>query len=170
MCETKGVHFDNHMQRWVGKLTKDGNSIRSTFVNKEDAIKFRKGLEKAMEQKIKFDKASMTFKVVDIEEDVRPANYCIEDATYSMIINNGYKSFEKLNLSTREVDADSFRFPSERYTIIYSKNATIVILEDGCKGISKCDPEDVFSRRLGEEIAYGRAKAKSLKKKYGHVR
>lgn len=171
MCEEKviGVHYDNHMSRWVGKMTQNGITIRGVFMNKEDAIKFRRGLEKAMTQRVCYNRDTKEFGTKEIEVK-RPQNYCREDSVFSMSIERGYKKFAKTNLSDKSIEFDGFRFPEENYTIIYSKNATIVILEDGTKGIAKCEPNDVFSRSIGEEFAYGRAKAKSLKKKYGHVK
>jgi hypothetical protein len=43
--------------------------------------------------------------------------------------------------------------------------ATIVILEDGNKGVAKCLPEDVYDEEKGYEIAYTKAMIKSLSKK-----
>lgn len=48
--------------------------------------------------------------------------------------------------------------------VIQNGRAIIVILPDGCKGVAKCLLEDKFDPELGYEIAYTRAKVKSLAK------
>ena len=125
--------------------------------------------------RLRFNKSTMSFTTVtksDFETVTkRPVNYCIEDASYIMVINPTKKEFTKFNINKQDdYIEDTFIVSFEQYRIIYNKNATIVILKDGSKGISKCDPEDKFNKEIGEEIAYGRALAKSLKKKYGHIR
>lgn len=49
--------------------------------------------------------------------------------------------------------------------VIRNGVATIVILPDGCKGVSKCLPEDEYNADLGYEIALTKAQIKSLNKK-----
>ncbi len=50
------------------------------------------------------------------------------------------------------------------YKVIYNGDVTIVILEDGSKGIAKRNPSDTYNRQIGHDIAFKRAKIKSLKK------
>lgn len=49
--------------------------------------------------------------------------------------------------------------------VIRNGAATIVILSDGCKGVSKCLPEDKYDAERGYEIALVKAQIKSLNKK-----
>ncbi|MEG1009283.1 MAG: hypothetical protein RSF67_05665 [Clostridia bacterium] len=53
----------------------------------------------------------------------------------------------------------------EALKVIVSGKTTIVILEDGTKGRSKCHEEDSFNKELGFDIAYTRATIRSLEKK-----
>lgn len=48
--------------------------------------------------------------------------------------------------------------------VIRNGKATIVILEDGTKGVSKCLEEDTYNESIGFEIAYKKAKIKQLTK------
>lgn len=48
--------------------------------------------------------------------------------------------------------------------VIQNGPATIVILEDGTRGVSKCLPTDEFDEETGIEIAYVRARIKQLQK------
>ncbi len=50
--------------------------------------------------------------------------------------------------------------------VIYSGNRTVVILPDGSKGIAKCCFEDVFNKKIGHELALGRAIATRDGKRY----
>lgn len=70
---------------------------------------------------------------------------------------------EKSNLKD-EVKEDYFRIKERLEKVIHSGNRTIVILDDGTKGISKCSPEDEYNKLKGIKIAYTRAKIKSLQK------
>jgi len=48
--------------------------------------------------------------------------------------------------------------------IIHQDKYTIVILEDGNKGVSKCMEGDTFSRKKGLKIAFNRALIQHLEK------
>jgi hypothetical protein len=48
--------------------------------------------------------------------------------------------------------------------IIYNEPATIVILEDGSKGVAKCAEGDTYDRVMGFKIAFRRAVIKSMNK------
>jgi len=54
---------------------------------------------------------------------------------------------------------------NESYKLIINGNTTIVILDDGCKGIAKCLDSDVYDMDKGIDIAYTRAIIKSSQKK-----
>lgn len=53
---------------------------------------------------------------------------------------------------------------SEKVKVIRSNNATVVILSDGTKGVSKCMDEDEYDSVKGFDIAYTRACIKRLNK------
>jgi len=54
---------------------------------------------------------------------------------------------------------------SESYKLITNGNTTIIILDDGCKGVAKCLPSDEFDLDKGVDIAYTKAMIKSYQKK-----
>lgn len=73
--------------------------------------------------------------------------------------------FTEIDARTKEVIKDSsFRTTPKHEKIIHNENATIVILDDGSKGVAKCMPEDTYDKTTGIKIAYIRAKIKSLQK------
>lgn len=47
--------------------------------------------------------------------------------------------------------------PAMRAQVIRQENATIVIFEDGSKGVAKCGEGEKFSRKKGLRLAYNRA-------------
>lgn len=65
---------------------------------------------------------------------------------------------------------DYFWVEAESARIIFSGNATIVILEDGSKGVAQCHENDQFNPRIGVKIAYNRAKIISLQKEVNLIR
>jgi len=54
---------------------------------------------------------------------------------------------------------------NESYKLIINGNTTIVILDDGCKGVAKCLPSDEYNLEKGVDIAYTKAMIKSYQKK-----
>ncbi len=48
--------------------------------------------------------------------------------------------------------------------VYINKGTTVIILEDGSKGIAKCNPEDIYDINKGIDIAYKRACVKSIEK------
>ena len=50
------------------------------------------------------------------------------------------------------------------FKVVQNNNVIVVILDDGCKGIAKCLPEDKFDFYKGYTIAYKRAMVKSMQK------
>ena len=54
---------------------------------------------------------------------------------------------------------------NESYKLIINGNTTIVILDDGCKGIAKCMESDEYNMDKGIDIAYTKAVIKSSQKK-----
>jgi len=53
----------------------------------------------------------------------------------------------------------------ESYKLIINGNTTIVILDDGCKGVAKCMESDEYDMDKGIDIAYTKAIIKSSQKK-----
>ena len=54
---------------------------------------------------------------------------------------------------------------NESYKLIINGNTTIVILDDGCKGVAKCMEGDEYDKDKGIDIAYTKAIIKSNQKK-----
>ena len=54
---------------------------------------------------------------------------------------------------------------NESYKLIINGNTTIVILDDGCKGVAKCLSSDEYDLDKGVDIAYTKAMIKSYQKK-----
>lgn len=75
---------------------------------------------------------------------------------------------EKSNLED-EPKVNSFRIREKKEKVIHSGNATIVILDDGSKGVAKCDDIDDYNKVKGIKIAYIRAKMKSLQKELNEL-
>ena len=72
--------------------------------------------------------------------------------------------FTEENNTLGTIKDDYFRTGEKHERVIYNSNATVVILDDGSKGIAKCSPTDTFNKTQGVKIAYLRAKIKSLQK------
>jgi len=89
-----------------------------------------------------------------------------QDAKIKEITYHGTKQyFTEVDARTKDVIKDSsFRTSAKHEKVIQNNNATIVILEDGSKGVSKCLPIDTYNETKGIKIAYIRAKIKSLNK------
>ena len=52
----------------------------------------------------------------------------------------------------------------DSYKVIYNGRVTIVILSDGSKGVSKCNPLDKWDIQTGHDIAWHRAMINQYKK------
>lgn len=69
-----------------------------------------------------------------------------------------YTRFAELDEETGEVKAGTFTFlESLEARVLRQDNATVVILNEGVKGVAKCSKGDYFSRRTGLKIAFYRA-------------
>lgn len=55
------------------------------------------------------------------------------------------------------------------YKVIYNNNATIVIFEDGSKGVAKKHPRDTYNRQVGHDIAFNRARIIQLQKEINEI-
>lgn len=87
------------------------------------------------------------------QEEVKIINY---ERVYQPFVTN-YKD-------SNENKRDGFYIKSKSERVIHSGNRTIVILNDGSKGMAKCSPDDEYDKTKGIKIAYIRAKIKSLNK------
>lgn len=76
------------------------------------------------------------------------------------ISRENLEDYFELHISDEEKSAKE-----EGVKLIFSDRVIIAILEDGCKGISKCLENDIYNKDKGIEIAVTKAKIKSLKKK-----
>ena len=92
------------------------------------------------------------------------SNYVNENEVKE-IVYHGVKQYftEKSNLDCY-VKEDYFKTKDKKELVIHNGKATIVILDDGSKGVAKCCPEDEYNKLTGIKIAYIRAKIKSLQK------
>lgn len=66
--------------------------------------------------------------------------------------------------STGQEKNDYFRIPERKQKVIHTKDETIVLLDDGSRGVSKYSTKDNYNKLTGIKIAYIRAKIKSLEK------
>ena len=90
------------------------------------------------------------------EENMNTETFSYESLPF--VIN--FKVTDKnKNVTYQTVDTDD-----ASYKIIINGTTTIVILKDGCKGISKCLPDDIYDREKGIDIAYRKALIKSYQK------
>lgn len=62
------------------------------------------------------------------------------------------------------LEKQSFHNEGRKYKVIYNGNTTIVILEDGTKGIAKRNPKDLYDKNKGKHIAHTRALIAQLQK------
>ena len=72
--------------------------------------------------------------------------------------------FIEKNVTLGTSDHSSFMTREKKEKVIHNDNATIIILDDGSKGVAKCAPDDFYDKTKGIKIAYLRAKIKSLNK------
>lgn len=67
------------------------------------------------------------------------------------------KEYFKEHIEETKTDEDVKR-------VIYSDKVTVVILNNGIKGIAKCLEEDEYDKKVGYRIAYLKAKVKEMNK------
>lgn len=80
-----------------------------------------------------------------------------------------YPRVTEFDPKTNQESMRKFLIKEKKEKLIINDKATIVILDDGCKGVAKCCPEDKFDRTKGIKIAYLRAKIKSLQKELNEL-
>lgn len=56
------------------------------------------------------------------------------------------------------------------YKVIYNDDVTVVILEDGSKGIAKKNPEDTYDIQVGHDIAHARARIQQAEKQIKEIK
>lgn len=171
--KVKGVYFDNHMQRYIGRMSINGKDFRKGFKTKEEAISYRKYLESlsfiATPPKETIDEGENNMILDEVKSAIeeksfveRPKNFCRKDETFKYTYCQHTQKFVKENLATHEEEINSFYVPEVNFRLIYKDNVTVVIFEDGSKGIAKCGKDDTFSRKAGLKIAFARAMVEHL--------
>ena len=92
-------------------------------------------------------------------------NNCVVNNEVKDLTYHGNKQyFTEVNRTSGDVKEDYFRTSDKKERVIHNENATVVILDDGSKGVAKCCPDEEYNKTKGIKIAYIRAKIKSLKK------
>lgn len=91
-------------------------------------------------------------------------NYVSQDERKTIEYKGHIQEFTETDTFTNETNYNIFYVPTSRGTIIHQDTATIVILEDGSKGVAKCGNKDAFSRKTGLKIAYDRAMIQHLQR------
>jgi hypothetical protein len=90
-------------------------------------------------------------------------NKATETEIRDIVYGEHYISFyESSNITG--VKTGSFKVSSKKEKVIFNKDQTIVILDDGSKGVAICSHKDTFDKITGLRIAYNRAKINSLQK------
>ncbi len=74
-----------------------------------------------------------------------------------------YQSFEERDIDGDIINSGSFKIPERTQKVIRNGRATIVILDDGSKGVAIAGKREVYDATKGLKIAYTRAKIESLK-------
>lgn len=91
-------------------------------------------------------------------------NYVINNEVKDITYQGARQYFTEINQTTGDIKEDYFRINDKKERVIHNDNATIVILDDGSKGVAKCCPNEEYNKIKGIKIAYIRAKIKSLQK------
>ncbi|MFB5758999.1 hypothetical protein [Paenibacillus medicaginis] len=81
-----------------------------------------------------------------------------------IVYHQSHQKFTETSNFTEYTKSDSFRIPERKQKVIHTKDETIVILDDGSKGVAKCSNKDNYNKLTGLKIAYIRAKIKSMEK------
>lgn len=146
-----GVYFDNYKQRWMAKIQRANKVIRKGFKDFNDAVNYRKELEK-------------TIDFTTNDSNTIPQNF-VRQEEHKNIVYKGYvQEFIETNIETGESVTGKFYVSSTKAKIIHKDNATVVILDDGSKGVAKCNEKDIYSRKEGLRLAYNRAMIEHLLK------
>lgn len=74
-----------------------------------------------------------------------------------------YISFQEKDIQGNTINSGSFKIPERQQKVIRNGRATIVILDDGSKGVAICGNKDFYDATTGIKIAYTRAKIESMK-------
>lgn len=87
----------------------------------------------------------------------------IKNMKYSNMYQTSWETVDSMGNNVPV--ANAFKVSSEmKARIIHQDKYTIVIFEDGSKGVAKCMEGDSYSHRKGLKIAYNRAMIQHLEK------
>ena len=100
---------------------------------------------------------------------------CVEGINYKILVpevgigifdEEEFNTYFEEHKETKQKEEQNIHINglSEKIKVIRSNNATVVILEGGIKGVSKCLEEDAYDKVKGFEIAYTKACIKRLNK------
>jgi hypothetical protein len=160
-----GVYFDNYKRRWIAKIQRNNKVIKKGFISYDDAVNYRKELKK-MNMNDGLDNfnfvKTLKFYLDGYFDDNKN---CVRQEEQKTVVYQGYKQeFCTTNDSTGETLYGYYFVPATKAKIIHKDTATIVIFEDGSKGVAKCGKDDTYSRKTGLKIAYNRAMIQHLQK------
>lgn len=93
---------------------------------------------------------------------MKPITYLYEIFPH---LHNGIVTYPNGEL----VEYQNSKREKENYKAIINGDVTVIILEDGSKGIAKRNPSDRYNVQVGFDIAYKRAKIKSLQKEIQEI-
>lgn len=87
-----------------------------------------------------------------------------------VVYKTAYQKFSEVDVNTGIEATGTFKLHDDiSADVIHQDKYTIVILEDGTKGISKCMEGDTYSRKVGVTIAFNRAMIKRMKKEINKI-
>ena len=106
------------------------------------------------------------FKLADLqpykEKEIKQAQttiiYELQPHIVTYTSESSIDDYNEIFVKNIEVDREETR-------VIFNGNTTIAILDDGAKGIAKCDPNDKYDAQIGQGIAISRARIKQLEKR-----
>lgn len=72
------------------------------------------------------------------------------------------KEEPKVADEVKKEDDKEFKLPEDVEKVYYTNTTTVVTLKSGIDGVSTCRKEDEFSKKIGFEVAYLKAKKKEI--------
>ncbi|QDX94607.1 hypothetical protein EEL30_21415 [Brevibacillus laterosporus] len=106
-----------------------------------------------------FDYVDQEFEITKVTDTVIMGKRLESGVGFGIEPNKFEEYFELLH----EIKTEN-TYIKDNIKVIQNDRVTIVILPDGSKGVSKCLPQDTYDATKGYDIAYIKAKIKSLKK------
>jgi hypothetical protein len=167
-----GVYFDANKLKWTAKLQYKGTIYKKSFADQQDAINFRNDLERKIKM-LPYNTSTTSNNQAgaahdEIKQNVK-SNLAYHNEIKQVIYDGYMQGFTYTNLETGEQFSGKYKVSPVRGKIIHQDHATIVILEDGSKGVSKCCPKDTYSRKKGLKIAYNRALIQKLQNEINRI-